>query len=79
MKVIIEIEAATIEPHDAIYRVARVVESGRTSKVKRKGVNVFHFCWATVFKDGVVVEVKAKKDANAADSFLVRRKLEAPE
>lgn len=78
MRCIIEVDS-TIDPHDALYRVARVVESGKTSKLKRHGKEIPHYCWATTFKDGVIVQVKPKAHIGAADSFLVTRDLLASE
>jgi len=66
----IEIEAG-ITQAEAIAYIAQVIEEGRISECSTGP----HYCWVTKFRDGTLVEMKRKRKANSADSFLVRREM----
>lgn len=51
----------------ALERVFSIVRNGRISE----GRHGSHYCWHTVFKDGVCVSTRDKRHSNAADSFVV--------
>lgn len=66
MKFIIEVRDG-VELHNAIYKVARVVESGQMSV----SGGIPQYCFATTFTDGTVVIAKRRRTNEAAHSFLV--------
>lgn len=66
MKVIIEVRDG-VTGYSAIYKVARVIESGQVSQ----SGGISQYCFATTFTDGVVVVAKRRRSPNAAHSFVV--------
>lgn len=68
MKFIIEVRDGVTD-HNAIYKVARVVENGQVSEAG----GIKQYCFATTFDDGTVVAVKRRRSKNAAHSFVVMR------
>lgn len=64
-RIIINFEGVTEQT--AIHKVSRVIDDGRVSK------NDTHYCWLTVFSDGVVVSTCKKRKGQKTDSFIVYR------
>lgn len=58
-----------VTDEEALTYVLAVVRGGRISK----GGHGDQYCWHTAFKDNFHVEVLAKHNLDAADSFVVWR------
>lgn len=65
-KILIEVRD-NVMPDDALARVFQVIQGGRVSENKHGK----HYCWHTVFVDGIHVSVRPKRHPKAADSFIV--------
>lgn len=59
----------TVTDKEAVMAVYLVIERGRVSKNKHGK----HYCWATIWPNGIRVSVRAKRHLDAADSFHVRK------
>lgn len=68
-KLIIDVDNS-VSLEEALMAVTIVVKGGYVSQA----ANILHFCWATVFPNGVEVITRHKKNDHAADSFIVIRK-----
>lgn len=65
---------STITELQAMEKVMSVIMGGRISTLTRKGKEIRHFCWVTVFKTKpkkTVVYVHEKQYPTASDSFTV--------
>jgi hypothetical protein len=68
MKVTIDVREG-IEPNNAVYKVARVIESGLISQTRQ----VPQYCFVTTFMDGTRVIARPRKATTSAHSFIVER------
>lgn len=67
MKIIMDWSDGDIDAEMAMDRVADVIREGRVSEAG----GIHHFCWVTVFKDGLTVAVRRKRKPDSPDSFSI--------
>jgi hypothetical protein len=65
-RIIITIDNDSITDEKAVESVLQVVSSGKSSKYK----DIKQYCFVTIFKDGLKVYARDKKNINT-DSFVV--------
>lgn len=62
----------SMSPENACYYALQTVRQGRISQAG----GIDHFCWHSVFTNGVAVSTRRKKTAKAADSLVIYPKPE---
>lgn len=68
-RLIIDIQGA-IPVHQAVECVRQVVSEG---KISESTTGVKHYCWATRFRNGLVIFTKTRRKGQQSDSFVVRK------
>jgi hypothetical protein len=74
MKIIINIDKSVDDIDEAIRCVNNVISDGYQSGCTIKGEYVEHYCWMSIWKNGLHVLVNKKKNKDSADSFTVWKK-----